>query len=168
MATESVTKHKFQEDSQMTFEEVFDFAFKRMIPILQEAARELGREQVYEALRRAAAEFVRKAAGENARELPCNDFAAWNAWGSEPSYFGDHVLTRETVEDAPQAYEWRVTECLWAKTFREMGAAEIGYCLICHRDYAECQGFNPKITMIRSKTLMQGDDCCNHRFIWEG
>ena len=78
------------------------------------------------------------------------------------------ILTLEIVEDTPQAVEVKVTECLWAKTFREMGAAEIGYSLICYRDYADCQGFNPSITMIRSKTLMQGDDYCNHRFVWEG
>jgi hypothetical protein len=61
----------------------------------------------------------------------------------------------------------RVTECLWAKTFRDLGASEIGSMLICHRDYADCRGFNPRITMIRSKTLMQGDEFCNHRFVWE-
>lgn len=167
MSPETVVKHKFQADSNMTFQEVFDFAFKRMIPILQGAARELGQDQVYEALKNAAAEFVRNAAQETARQLPCNDFAAWNAWGSEPSYFGDHILTKETVEDTPEACELRVTECLWATTFREMGAEDLGYLLFCNSDYAQCQGFNPRIRLVRTKTLMQGDDCCNHRFVWE-
>jgi len=70
------------------------------------------------------------------------------------------------VEDSETAHEIRVTECLWAKTFREAGAAAIGYAVVCHGDYAECQAFNPHIRMIRTKTLMQGDDCCNHR--WSG
>lgn len=97
-----------------------------------------------------------------------NDFAAFNAWAREPSHFWKHVLTFEVVEDTPQAFEVQVTECLWAKTFREIGAADIGYLLICHPDYAYCQGFNSKITMSRSKTLMQGDDYCNHYWVWEG
>ena len=78
------------------------------------------------------------------------------------------MLTLKVVEDTPEAYEVKSTEGLWAQTFRAKGAAEIGYALRCHRDYADCWGFNPKITLIRSKTLMQGDDCCNHRFVWEG
>ena len=78
------------------------------------------------------------------------------------------ILTLEIAEDTSRAVEVKVAECLWAKTFRELGAAEIGHRLICHRDYGDCQGFNPKITLIRSKTLMQGDDCCNHRFVWAG
>ena len=85
----------------------------------------------------------------------------------EPDRFGRHILTLEIVEDTPEVFEVRVTECLWAKTFRDLGAAEIGAMLICHRDYADCRGFNPRITMTRSKTLMQGDEFCNHRFVWE-
>ena len=129
--------------------------------------KEFGEDSFLEALRKVASECALKAGQDTARQLPSNDLAAFKA-GGEPGYFGKHVLTLEMVEDTPQAFEVRVTECLWAKMFREMGAAEIGYSLICHRDYADCQGFNPKITMIRSKTLMQGDDCCNHRFVWEG
>lgn len=76
-------------------------------------------------------------------------------------------MTSELVEDTDHAREIKVTECLWAKTLRELNPADIGYAAIYHGDYAYCQGFNPKIRMIRSKTLMQGDDCCNHRWVWE-
>jgi hypothetical protein len=168
MDVETTVKHKFLEDSNMTFEEVFDFAFKSLIPVLQGLAQELGEDRFLEALKKVAFECALKAGQDTARQLPCNDFAAFNASAKEPSRFGKHILTLEIVEDTPQAVEVKVTECLWAKTFREMGAAEIGYSLICYRDYADCQGFNPSITMIRSKTLMQGDDYCNHRFVWEG
>jgi hypothetical protein len=152
----------------VTFQEVFDFAYKSLIPVLQGFAVELGEDRFLEFLKKVSLELALKAGQDSARQLPCNDFAAFNASMREPSHFAKHVLALEMVEDTPQAFEVRVTECLWAKTFREMGAAEIGYSLICHRDYADCQGFNPRITMIRSKTLMQGDDCCNHRFVWGG
>ena len=167
MDIETTVKHKFLEDSNMTFQEVFDFAFKRLIPVLQGLAEELGEDNFLKAIRKVASECALKAGQDNARQLPSNDLAAFKAAG-EPGHFGKHVLTLEMVEDTPQAFEVKVTECLYAKTFREAGAAEIGYSLICHRDYADCQGFNPRITMIRSKTLMQGDDYCNHRFVWEG
>ena len=168
MDVETTVKHKFLEGSNMTFQEVFDFAFKRLIPVLHGLARELGEDHFLDVLQKVAFESTLKSREATARKLPCNDFASFTGSGSEPSHFGKHVLTREIVEDTPQAFELKVTECLWAKTFREMGAAEIGYALLCHTDYADCQGFNPRITLIRSKTLMQGDDCCNHRFVWEG
>ena len=167
MDNETTVKHKFLQDSNMTFQEVFDFAFKSLIPVLRGLAKELGEDHFLETLKKVAFESALKAGQATARQLPCNDFAAFNASVREPSHFGKHILTVEIVEDTPQAVEVKVTECLWAKTFREMGAAEMGYALICYRDYGDCQGFNPKITLTRSKTLMQGDDCCNHRFVWE-
>lgn len=167
MDAESTVRHKFLEDSGMTFQQVFDFAFRRLVPVLQGLAKEFGEDNFLEALRKVAAECAFRAGQDVARRLPSNDFEAFKPTG-EPRHFTKHVLTFEVVEDTPQAFEVRITECLWAKTFRDMGAAEIGYSLICHRDYADCQGFNPRITLIRSKTLMQGDDCCNHRFVWGG
>jgi hypothetical protein len=165
---ETSVTHKFLEGSNMTFQEVFDFAFKKLIPVLQGLAKELGEDRFLASLKKVASESALKAGQERASQLPRNDLAAFTGSGSEPSHFAKHVLTREIVEDTPQAFELRVTECLWAKTFREMGAADIGYVLLCHTDYADCQVFNPRITLTRSKTLMQGDDCCNHRFVWEG
>ncbi len=167
MDIETTVKHKFLEDSNLTFQEVFDFAYKGLIPVLQGLAKELGEERFFEVLKKVVFESSLKAGQDTARQLPCNDFAAFNASMREPSHFGKHILTLEIIEDTPQTVEVKVTECLWAKTFREMGAADLGYRLICYRDYADCQGFNPKITLTRSKTLMQGDDCCNHRFVWE-
>lgn len=169
MDIEATAKHKFQEDSNMTFQEVFDFAFEKIIPVLKGLAEELGEDRFSEALKKVASECALKAAQETASKLPRNDIlAAFTGSGEEPSRFAEHVLTREMVEETPQAFELRVTECLWAKTFREMGAEDLGHLLLCDTDYADCRGFNPKITLTRSKTLMQGDDCCDHRFVWEG
>jgi hypothetical protein len=165
MDVETAAEHKFSASSNMTFQQVFDFAFRSLVPVLQGLAKEFGEDNFSEAVRKVISERALESGQDTANRLPSNDLASFKAAG-ELGYFGKHVLTLEFVEATPQAFEVRITECLWAKTFREMGAAEIGYSLICHRDYAECQGFNPRITLVRSKTLMQGDDCCNHRYVW--
>ena len=61
-----------------------------------------------------------------------------------------------------------MTECIWAKTFLDYKLGDIGHAHVCWGDYAWAQGFNPKIRMVRDKTLMQGHACCNHRYLWEG
>ena len=71
------------------------------------------------------------------------------------------------IEDVDTAFEVKVTECIWAHTLRSNDAADIGYAMICHPDFSICRGFNPKIRMERTKTLMEGHDCCNHRWILE-
>jgi hypothetical protein len=60
-----------------------------------------------------------------------------------------------------------VTRCLWAQTFREAGAADIGYATMCHPDFSSAPAFNPKIRMSRPKTLMQGNDHGNDRWVVE-
>jgi hypothetical protein len=165
MDIDTVTKHKFLKDSNMTFQEVFGFAYRRLIPILQDLTKELGEEQVLEVLEKVALDSGLRAGQAYAGQLPCNDLATFKTWATEPNYFWKHVLTFEIIEDKIKVFEVRVTECLWAKTYQEIGATDIGYLLHCNPDYTYCQGFNPQITMIRSKTLMQGDNHCNHRWI---
>ena len=50
------------------------------------------------------------------------------------------------------------------KVFREEDACDIGFAAVCFADYALPQAFNPKIKLIRDKTLMQGHEFCNHKY----
>jgi len=79
-----------------------------------------------------------------------------------------NMLTMEIVEDTENAFELKVTECIWASTFRDAAAGDLGNAMVCHGDYAWAEGFNPKIKLIRDKTLMQGNAICNHRYVWQG
>jgi hypothetical protein len=75
-------------------------------------------------------------------------------------------LTGEVVQDTESVFELRVTECISEAVFREAGlAGEIGHAAVCNMDYTWPVAFNADFKMERSKTLMQGHDCCNHRYI---
>ena len=60
-----------------------------------------------------------------------------------------------------------ITSCLTEIVFREADALDLGYACVCHADFGLPVGLNPKLKLIRTKTLMQGHDCCNHRYVWE-
>ena len=78
----------------------------------------------------------------------------------------ERYLTMEITEDTDKVFEIRATECIWAKVFRDAGlGGEIGHAAVCNMDYYWPPAFNPDFKMERSKTLMQGNDCCNHRYI---
>ena len=108
-------------------------------------------------------EFFRKWANS----LENNDLASFTESERNPNHFWKHVLNLDIIEDSEFAFEVKIHECLWAKTFKESDASEIGYSCICHPDYEATRAFNPKMKLIRTKTLMQGNDCCNHRWIVE-
>jgi len=62
----------------------------------------------------------------------------------------------------------RVTKCLFADEMRRLGAADIGDAFYCAYDFGFCEGLNPSIRFTRTKSLMCGDDCCNHTYELEG
>lgn len=57
------------------------------------------------------------------------------------------------LEDTDKVFKIKVTECLVANTFLRAKAGDIGYARVCWGDYAWAEGFNPKIKLIRDKTL---------------
>ena len=79
-----------------------------------------------------------------------------------------NMLAMEIVEDTDDAFELKVSGCIWADVFRAAEAGKLGYAMVCYGDYAWAEGFNPKIKLVRDKTLMQGDAICNPRYVWQG
>ena len=94
-------------------------------------------------------------------QLPHRDLGAmldilWNQVGTDLDY---------TIEEqTPTHMKMCVTRCIWADAYRKLDAADVGYAFYCASDYGYCQGLNPNIKFTRTKTLMQGDDCCDHTY----
>lgn len=161
-------KHKFLEDSGMSLTEVFMVAYLPQVGLLRGLEKEIGSEKFVAMLRNVIDEGGKKRSAEYARKLGKNDLAAYTQNFRQQGGFYQKALTFQIVEDTPRAFEVKITECLWAKTYRDANAADLGYLLSCYGDYAAAKGFNSKMRMIRTKTLMQGDAFCNHRYVIEG
>ena len=165
----TVDQDKFDADSEMSFQQVYNFAFaENSIPLLKSLGEEMPEGDYLERLKRASARMAEQMGAAYAKSVPTNDLAAFTRQTRERNRFWEHVLTLDIVEDTESAFEIKVTECLWAKIFRENDAADIGYATICHGDFAMCRAFNPRIRMERTTTRMQGHDRCDHRWVWEG
>ena len=77
--------------------------------------------------------------------------AVWTPW--EEGEF--------TVEDVPDGVQVYVKKCPMADTYRSLGRVDLGLQFYCNEDRHIAAGFNPSIQFTRTKTLMEGDDCCN-------
>ena len=158
--------HKFDRNSGMTSRGVFHFAFKTyLIPILQNLRDELDASDFLGALVAAATESFAREGREFAESVSSNDMATWTAWMDDRHDLFNRYLVYDIIARTDRVCEIRITECLWAKTFREAGAEDIGHAVCCAGDWAMCQAFNPKMRLTRTKTLMQGDDYCNYRWV---
>ena len=73
-------------------------------------------------------------------------------------------FTVENIVDTEEHLEYRVKRCSIADAIRSLNEPELGYAVVCAWDDGFCKGINPDIKFTRSKTLINGDDCCNHSY----
>ena len=166
-STMSIQQHKFQSDSGMSIQGAYNFAFKEWyIPAMKNLMEQIGREKFIDMLK------------TSSEMLHVHDEDAYNyygertlsEWATRIKYICENWsdrITFEILNNNETVFEMKFTECLWAKTFREEDASEIGYAGVCYQDYPWTKAFNPNLKLIRDKTLMQGHDCCHFKWIME-
>jgi predicted hydrocarbon binding protein len=71
--------------------------------------------------------------------------------------------TREIVEITDRHIATRIYECSAPAAFAALGAPDLCR-LYCDSDYAYIKAFNPRMRMVRTRTIAAGDPYCNH--IW--
>ena len=74
---------------------------------------------------------------------------------------GTHEWTR--TDTAAQSVGFAFTACMWADVLRELDASDIGS-WICEGDDPAVRSYNPALRCKLTRTLMQGDPCCDHVF----
>ena len=132
-------------------------------PIYEAMKRELGAERAQAIL----AQGIRQAAIDAAR-----GFAATVPGGPSleslhdllPLWTKDDAQEIEILTASPTRLDFNVRRCRYAEMYRAMGLGDIGHILSCNRDGAFCEGFDPKISMQRTQTIMGGADHCDFRY----
>jgi hypothetical protein len=161
-------KHKFDNPfgRKLSYRQFYAVQYGEFIRFAKALEKEMGKNKLIEFIKKYTEERMFKFGQEQAKRSADNSFQTYIAYFKRPGGY-ENSLTMTIVEDTEKAFELKVTECIWAKTFLDAKAGDIGFASVCYGDYAWPQGFNPKIKMIRDKTLIQGHDCCNHRYILE-
>lgn len=159
-------QHKFDAPRQLTMSERQQTerenrAFIRFIKTLQQ---EVGEPELVRLLNANSAEHGRSIGEMQAERAPDTSFQTFVSQFRPPRYA--EILTHEVVEDTEKAFGLRVNECLIAETFQAAGlGGAIGHAAVCNMDYYWPTAFNPNLKMDRDRTLMQGHDHCNHRYL---
>ena len=132
-------------------------------PIYEEMVARFGQDAAREALRaaitRAAIESGRRLAAAEPGPTDLSTFAAL-----QPKWRQDDALRFEVLAETPDRFDYDVTRCRYAEMYKAMGLGEIGDILSCQRDGTFCQGYDPRITMTRTTTIMSGGKRCDFRY----
>ncbi|MGI9524428.1 MAG: L-2-amino-thiazoline-4-carboxylic acid hydrolase [Hyphomicrobiaceae bacterium] len=71
------------------------------------------------------------------------------------------ALEVDVQEHSETAYRFNVTRCRYAEMYLEMGLGDIGHLLSCQRDGTFCEGYDHRLRLTRSQTIMQGANHCD-------
>ncbi len=86
------------------------------------------------------------------------DVATWGDGG----FFEIDVL-----EETSNTYFFNVHKCPYFQKYEELGLTELGVDFSCCRDKPFARGLNPKLKLVRTKTIMEGADFCDFRYSLE-
>jgi len=138
--------------------------------ILKEVYLTLKESHGEETAKKTIAESVRRSAIEQARA-----FAAAAPGGTSLKAFQDVMplwtkggaLEIEIKEQSADSFTFNVVRCRYAETYKAMGLGEIGHLLSCNRDGAFCEGYDPRLKLERTQTIMQGASHCDFKYRYE-
>jgi hypothetical protein len=134
-------------------------------PIYEELVARLGEAVAREIL----AAAIRQSAIAQGRQLAArggstdlDSFAAllpqWTKGGALELAVRRHDATR---------LEFDVTRCRYAEMYRALGLGAIGHILSCNRDGTFCEGYDDRIKLTRTQTIMGGASHCDFRYRFE-
>ena len=103
--------------------------------------------------------FAEKAGGQTSMADFIKLYELWTA---------DGALEIDVLKADDTAFDFDVTRCRYAETYKDMGLGKIGHLLSCNRDGTFCQGYDPNITLERRQTIMEGAPCCTFRYSYKG
>jgi len=162
---------KWREKMDITYEEFFKpywgVPHQGLIDLVREMEKTIGKEKAHKILGRTAEKHWGSSVQPATEGTPEEIFQKWVQMNTPTSKLYTHALDFEVVELSPRSYTFNIRSCLWAKSFREMGAPDIGYLYCCKNDFPMTKAYHPNIELRRTKTLMQGDDCCDFCWTWE-
>jgi hypothetical protein len=102
-----------------------------------------------------AKEFAAKVGGKTSIQTFVDRQSLWKIGGA---------MEMEVKEQTETSYVFNVTRCKYAEMYRDMGLGEIGHLLSCQRDATFCEGYDNRMRLKRTQTIMQGASHCDFQY----
>ena len=133
-----------------------------LAPVIDALGARFGREEVVAIVRDVIVSIAREQGRALAAASGDNSLTSFAAT-LEP-WTRDDALRLEVKEQTNERLAFDVTRCRYAELYRALGIPELGAVLSCNRDASLIEGFNPNVTLVRTRTIMQGAACCDFRY----
>jgi predicted hydrocarbon binding protein len=134
-------------------------------PLIRAFVKEIGEERAMVVVKRVIRDLARESGAELTKLKGGNSLVHFTKGKS--LYSADNAHDKEMLESSDKKLYYNVTRCAYVDMYKELGMEDLGYILSCGRDFEMIKGFNPKMKLVRTKTLMEGDEYCDFRITLE-
>ncbi len=119
--------------------------------------------------KKAIADSVRNASIEQGRQMAekSGETSMQSFVDLQSLWTMEDALRVDVQKQTPEEFVFHVTRCRYAEMYKDMGLGEIGHLLSCQRDGTFCEGYDPKLKLTRSQTIMQGASHCDFSYRYE-
>jgi hypothetical protein len=131
--------------------------------LIREFGRAIGEERALEIATAAVSADAEAAGRAAAAHLGGGSLAGLERLVREVWSAGD-AMTVRFQESTERRLSFDVIRCAYAHLYERLGMRELGFCLSCSRDEPFARGFNPRLRLVRTRTIMQGAPSCDFRF----
>ena len=162
-------KDKFENKIDMTYEQFYRALFGMMIDVFRLLEEEVVREEALERISELSSEKTKESLKRSLKDQEINEFEDFIKVYKKQldSDLFKNTLSYEMKEESDKVFKFDVNRCIRADIFKEFDAQDIGYEVACQPDFEVLPVFHPNLRLKRTKTLMEGDDCCNFEYTWE-
>jgi hypothetical protein len=143
--------------------EIYKAQAQVLVPVVRELKAQIGEAKTHQ--------IIRKALGEHFRNFGKVAFPTMKG-----ENFGEKVHSLMDMFATEGALDWNinqksdkelnftVTGCRYAEFYKELGAPELGFMLVCGQDYPFTEGMDERAVLERPTTIMQGNGRCEFRW----
>lgn len=162
------SKHLFDSELPLTMRQYYARSGRNDIVLFNIFAEAFGKKKVIALLKEHTYNRAKRNGERFRRRKGTNDFETFKTRFIGPGSYTERLIVAEIIENSKNVLELKATECVIAEAYLKENAGDYGYAYNCWGDHCWQDGYNKKIKLIRDKTLMQGHDCCNFKYVWEG
>ena len=136
-----------------------------LAPVIEALSNNIGQDQVLDIVREAIIQIATDQGAELAEHMGGNSLQHFA--DSLQYWTQDNALEIEVIEQTEKAFLFNVTRCRYAELYKKLGVSGHGVIFSCARDFALIKGFNEKITLKRTQTMMEGAAQCDFRYTFK-
>ena len=133
-------------------------------PLVKAFMDEFGRERTLKTVERVIKMLAKRKGAEMAKVAGGNSLKHF-AKTVLPVWCEGRALKIEVLEANDQRCSFNVTRCKYAEMYQQLGLEKFGLLFSCSRDFAFIGGFNPRLKLKRTHTIMEGDRVCDFRIV---